>query len=52
MKLIQYRDAGLHTYTYFWVNEDNKVISPYFDTAAEAEKWMQSWEEWKPSRDL
>jgi hypothetical protein len=40
MRLIQYRDAGLHTYTYFWVSEDDRVISPYFDTAQQAEKWI------------
>jgi len=41
MKLIQYRDSGLHTYTYFWISEDNQVVSPYFDTAEEAERWLE-----------
>jgi hypothetical protein len=41
MKLIQYRDAGLPTYTYFWISEDAQVLSPYFDTAEEAERWLE-----------
>ena len=53
MKLIKYRDAGLHTYTYFYINDYEKVASPYFDTQEEAEAWLQSqWDAWKPSRDL
>lgn len=44
MKLIKYRDAGMHTYTYFWVSENNKVISSYFDTEEKAEQWMRSLE--------
>ncbi len=38
MRLIKYRDSGLHTYTYFWVLND-KVVSPYFDTETEAKEW-------------
>lgn len=38
MRLIKYRDAGMHTYTYFWVCDD-KVISPYFDSEDEAKEW-------------
>ena len=40
LHLIKYRDAGLPTYTYFWVI-DLKVISPYFDTENEAMEWMK-----------
>ena len=40
MELIQYRDAGLPTYTYFWVSEDNRVLSPYFNTKEQAEDWL------------
>lgn len=40
MKLVQYRDAGLHTYTYFWTR-DGKVISPYFDSEKEAKDWLE-----------
>ena len=38
-KLVKYRDAGMHTYTYFWVNEQNQVVSPYHNTEAEALQW-------------
>jgi hypothetical protein len=39
-RLIQYRDAGMSTYTFFWVNAKNQVISDYFDSEAEARDWM------------
>lgn len=37
--LVKYRDAGMHTYTYFWINEKNSVVSPYFNSEAEALEW-------------
>ena len=40
MELIKYRDAGLPTYTYFWINENNHVLSPYFDSQEQAENWL------------
>jgi len=53
MELIKYRDPGLHTYTYFYVNKEQKVCSPYFDSQEEAETWLQSqWDSWRPSRDI
>ena len=42
MKLIKYRDWGMPTHTYFWVTEDDKPLSPYFDNTVEAEKWLES----------
>ena len=39
-ELIRYRDAGMPTYTFFWAI-DKKVISPYFDSEADAENWME-----------
>jgi hypothetical protein len=41
MDLIKYRDAGMHTYTYFWT-VDNRVVSPYLDTEKEAFDWLES----------
>ena len=42
MNLVKYRDAGMKTYTYFWVKDDSKaVISPYFNTVTEAEDWAR-----------
>lgn len=40
LKLIKYRDAGMNTYTYFWVNDRNSIQSPYFDSADEAMGWL------------
>lgn len=55
MKLIQYRDIGMHTYTYFYTNDD-KVVSPYFDSEKEAIDWyneqLHKFENWKPSKDI
>jgi hypothetical protein len=40
MRLIKYRDAGMHTYTFFWVDSKHRVVSPYFDSESEAKEWM------------
>jgi|TARA_R110000868_G_scaffold251994_1_gene508688 hypothetical protein len=40
MKLIEYRDAGMSTYTYFYVNEDNRTVSPFFNSEKEALTWF------------
>lgn len=40
MKLIKYRDWGMPSHTYFWVNDDDQILSPYFDNQEEAEQWM------------
>jgi hypothetical protein len=37
--LIKYRDSGMQTYTYFWKNENNQVVSPFFDSENEAMIW-------------
>ena len=48
MKLVKYRDAGMHTYTYFWVSDDQKLVSTYFDTEQDANKWYgQQLKKWK-----
>ena len=39
MQLIKYRDAGMQTYTYFWKNENDQIISPFFDSEPEAMAW-------------
>ena len=39
MKLVKYRDAGMNTHTYFWKNDNNSTVSPYFDTDKEALSW-------------
>ena len=42
MRLIKYRDAGMNTYTYFWVREEGSgVISPFFNSEKEAHDWVE-----------
>ena len=41
MRLVQYRDAGMSTYTYFWKNSDNQMVGPFFNTENEAITWMK-----------
>lgn len=52
MKLIKYRDAGMHTYTYFWINDKDKVISPYFDSEEQANEWIKSHEKSTPWKSM
>jgi hypothetical protein len=40
MELVKYRDAGLPTYTYFWVTPENRVVGPYFNSEQEARDWL------------
>lgn len=43
-KLIQYRDAEMSTYTYFYVHPaTNQILSPYFDSVDEAEDWLRQY---------
>ena len=42
IELIKYRDAGMQTYTYFWKNETNQMVSPFFDSEAEAMDWERA----------
>jgi hypothetical protein len=39
IELVKYRDWGMHTYTYFWINSDKQIISPYFDNDEDAREW-------------
>ena len=41
MVLVHYRDAGMHTYTWFYKNDQGHIVSPYFDTEQEAEDWFE-----------
>jgi hypothetical protein len=42
MELIKYRDAGMSTYTYFWIDQHKQVCSPYFNTTDEAMEWSNT----------
>ena len=41
--LIKYRDIGMSTYTYFYVNvnKNNSVASPFFDNINKATSWLK-----------
>lgn len=56
MKLVKYRDAGMHTYTYFYVNSEDRTISPFFNTEKEAEAWLNEqidkFDNWKANKDI
>jgi hypothetical protein len=39
MKLIKYRDIGMQSYTYFWKNEKEQIVSPFFNSETEAMTW-------------
>ena len=41
MQLIRYRDAGMATYTWFYVNEKQHPVSPFFETEQEAKDWFE-----------
>jgi hypothetical protein len=40
MELIRYRDAGMNTYTWFYVNDKKHCISPFFNSEEEAKAWL------------
>ena len=40
MELVKYRDAGMSTYTWFWVDSNQRIISPFFGSEDEARNWM------------
>ena len=39
IELVKYRDWGMNTYTYFWVNKAQRIVSPYFDSEEDAREW-------------
>lgn len=41
MELVKYRDAGMNTYTWFWVDENRRIKSPFFDTEDQAQEWLR-----------
>ena len=41
MELIKYRDAGMHTHTYFWTM-NGKTVSPFFNSEQEAYDWYKN----------
>ena len=49
-ELLKYRDAGMNTYTYFWVSSEKRIVSPYFDSEEEAHEWINI-PKFKPNKD-
>ena len=48
MTLVKYRDAGMNTYTWFWIDDNKRIVSPYFDSEGEAKTWHETvWDNWK-----
>ena len=39
LKLVEYRDAGMMTFTYFWTL-NSKTVGPYFNSEIEAKDWL------------
>jgi len=39
LELVQYRDAGMMTFTYFWTL-NSKHVGPYFNSEGEAKDWL------------
>ena len=52
MNLIKYRDAESTDYLYFWVNSEQRQISPEFYSQEEAESYLQQFEYFRPARDI
>jgi len=42
IKLIQRRDPGLPTSSWFWFDENERLASPFFNSKEEAMSWAQS----------
>ena len=39
LELVEYRDAGMMTYTYFWTL-NSKHVGPFFNSENEAKDWL------------
>ena len=48
--LVKYRDAGMASYTYFWKNEEERVVSPFFDSEQDAYQWIKTQDEYDKRR--
>ena len=55
LTLVKYRDSGMNSYTYFWKNEEERIVSPFYDSEKEAYEFIKQadeWDNWKPNRDI
>jgi hypothetical protein len=57
MKLESHRDMWTNKPDYWW-SDGKRIISPYFASEEEANRWKKEreesteWDSWKPNRDL
>ena len=45
----------MNTYTYFWKNEEERVVSPFYDSEKEAMSFIKEadeWDNWKSNKDI
>ena len=40
MTLTKVRDTGMNSYTWFWIDDNKKIVSPYFDSEEEAKQFF------------
>ena len=55
LTLVKYRDIGMNTYTYFWKNAEERMVSGFYDSEADAMKFIKEadeWDNWKPNKDI
>lgn len=55
LTLVKYRDSGMSTYTYFWKNEEERIVSPFYDSEKDAYTFIKEsdeWDNWKSNRDI
>lgn len=55
LTLVKYRDAGMSSYTYFWKNEEERCVSPFYDSEADAMQFIKQadeWDNWRPNKDI
>ena len=43
--LVRYRDEHMMSYYYFWVSSNQTLVSPAFTSAADAEQWLNEYEQ-------
>lgn len=41
MELVKYRDQGMATYTWFWIDQNQQIASPFFDSQEQALDWLK-----------
>jgi hypothetical protein len=46
LTLVKYRDAGMSSYTYFWKNQEERCVSPFYDSEADAMQFIRTQDEY------